>query len=256
MGEWTRGVALVVVAITFAAGAWAAESVGFKDCDKCPEMVVVPSGSFRLGSPETEPSRAADEGPQVEVVVSAFAIGRYEVTFDEWDSCVADGGCGGYSPDDYGWGRGRRPVIFVDEDDVAAYLAWLSKKTGRLYRLPSEAEWEYAARGGSSTIYPWGDAFDPARVSNGHRTAPVGAFPPNGFGLYDMIGNVWERVGACWSLQPATGGFSPPCRQYGSRGGGIGTGASGLRVANRNRQSAHQRAAILGFRVARDPDRP
>ena len=253
---WKRGIALVVVAVAVTASAQAVEPASFKDCDKCPEMVVVPSGGFRMGSPETESNRAADEGPQVDVAVSAFAIGRYEVTFQEWDVCVADGGCRGYSPDDYGWGRGRRPVIFVDDEDVAAYLGWLSKETGHPYRLPSEAEWEYAARGGSTTAYPWGDAFEAARVSNGSRTMPVGSFPPNGFGLHDMIGNVWERVGACWSDYPATGAFSPPCRQYTSRGGGIGTGATGLRVANRNRQTVHQRAAILGFRVARDLDRP
>ncbi len=242
----------LVAAGLVATSALAGEPSGFRDCAQCPEMVAVPAGRFMMGSPETEPHRAPDEGPQVEVSVPSFAMGRFEVTFAEWDACVADGGCGGYVPDDYGWGRGRRPVIFVDEDDVAAYLAWLSRKTGHPYRLPSEAEWEYAARGGTATIYPWGDVFNASHVANGARTLPVGSLLPNGFGLYDMIGNVWERVGACWSEHLVTTGFQPPCRQYVSRGGGIGTNATGLRVANRSRQLTQQRAAILGFRVARD----
>jgi len=235
-----------------AASAQAAKVTAFRDCATCPEMVVVPSGTFLMGSPASERHRAIDEGPQIAVTIpSAFAIGRFEVTFAEWDACLADGGCEGYRPNDYGWGRGRHPVIFVDENNVAAYLAWLSRKTGRSYRLPSEEEWEYAARAGSSTVYPWGDAFEPARVSQGDRTAPVGSFPPNAFGLFDMPGNLLERVGACWSDRPNTAIFSPPCAQYVTRGGCYASSEAGLRVANRSHQNPQNRSAILGFRVAR-----
>jgi hypothetical protein len=110
----------------------------FKECANCPEMVVVPAGSFTMGSPTSEPERSAEEGPQHMVTIARpFAVGRFEVTFDEWDACVADGGCNGYKPSDEGWGRGRRPVINVSWDDAKAYVGWLSKKTGKSYRLLS-----------------------------------------------------------------------------------------------------------------------
>ncbi|MBL8527052.1 MAG: SUMF1/EgtB/PvdO family nonheme iron enzyme, partial [Burkholderiales bacterium] len=126
----------------------------FRDCDQCPEMVVVPAGSFTMGSPRGEGSD--DERPQHEVTIArAFAVGKYPITFDEWDACVAAGGCK-YKPEDAGWGRSRRPAINVSWNDAQEYVAWLSKKTGKPYRLLSEAEWEYAARGGTTTRYPWG----------------------------------------------------------------------------------------------------
>lgn len=242
---------MIIGAIT--QSALSSETAIFRDCRQCPEMVVVPPGEVLMGSPESESHRSVDEGPQIAVTIPrAFAMGRFEITFEEWDACVADGGCGRYQPTDYGWGRGRRPVIFVDTHDIAAYLAWLSRKTGHAYRLPSEAEWEYAARAGSSTSYPWGEAFESAAVSHGYRTMPVGSFPPNAFGLYDMIGNVWEWVGACWQDRPNVAAFSFPCAYVETRGGGLGASASGLRVANRNRQVYDNRSAILGFRVARE----
>jgi len=104
----------------------------FKECANCPEMMVVPPGSFTMGSPTSEPGYSADESPQHKVTIARqFAVGRFEVTFDEWDACAADGGCNGYKPSDEGWGRGRRPVINVSWDDAKAYVAWLSKKTGK-----------------------------------------------------------------------------------------------------------------------------
>jgi hypothetical protein len=118
----------------------------FKECDKCPEMVVVPPGSFTMGSPSSENGRGNDEGPQhVVTIPRRFAVGRFTVTFDEWDACVADRGCNGYTPPDQGWSRGRRPVINVTHNDVENYVAWLSRKTGKPYRLMHESEWEYVA---------------------------------------------------------------------------------------------------------------
>ncbi len=177
----------------------------FRDCDQCPEMVVVPAGSFTMGSPRGEGSD--DERPQHEVTIArAFAVGKYPITFDEWDACVAAGGCK-YKPEDAGWGRSRRPAINVSWNDAQEYVAWLSKKTGKPYRLLSEAEWEYAARGGTTTRYPWGNDPGTNRANfygsgsewSGKQTAPVGSFDPNKFGLYDMIGNVWEWVEDCWN---------------------------------------------------------
>lgn len=123
------------------------------DCSDCPEMMVIPAGSFQMGSPATEVKRSNDESPLHSVNVRRFALGKTEVTFAQWDACVTDGGCNGYRPKDEGWGRGERPVIYVSWDDAQAYVQWLSRKTGKTYRLPSEAEWEYAARAGSKTPF-------------------------------------------------------------------------------------------------------
>src|SRR5262249_19680775 len=133
----------------------------FRECDVCPEMVVVPAGRFMMGSSppgiaalgkETKNDRYQKEGPQREgATPRPFTVGKFEVTFTEWDACVADGGCK-HNPGDEGWGRGKRPVINVSWDDVTKeYLPWLSRKTGKTYRLLSEAEWEYAARAGTTT---------------------------------------------------------------------------------------------------------
>ena len=128
-----------------------------KECDKCPAMVVVPAGGFTMGSPAIETGRDIDEGPQHRVTFAEpIAVGRFAVTFDEWDACVDDGFCDGYKPQDQGWGRGSRPVINVSYDNAVTYVEWLSRKTGKAYRLLTEAEWEYAARAGSTTAYYWG----------------------------------------------------------------------------------------------------
>ena len=125
----------------------------FKECDRCPEMVVVPAGELTMGSPRGEPDRSPEEEPQHTVIFAKpFAVGRFAVTFEEWDACVAAGGCDGHAPSDEGWGRGRRPVINVSWYDAKAYVAWLSRSTGVDYRLLSEAEWEYGARGHDDAI--------------------------------------------------------------------------------------------------------
>lgn len=173
----------------------------FKDCDECPEMVVIPDGNFMMGG------SGQDEYPVHQVSVSSFAMGRYEVTFHEYDafahSTLKD------LPDDDGRGRGERPVIHVSWEDAQAYVGWLSKQTGKRYRLPSEAEWEYSARAGTSTTHWWGKDIDQdgevwANCGGcgsqwaGKMAAPVGRFPANPFGLYDTAGNVWEWVEDCW----------------------------------------------------------
>ena len=138
----------------------------FKECDTCPEMVVVPAGSFTMGSPASEKHRDSHEGPQRRVSFARqFAVGKFAVTFDEWDACVADGGCNGYRPDDQGWGRGKRPVINVNWDDAKAYVAWLSRKTGKTYRLLSEAEREYVARAGTTTPFWWGSSISTSQAN-------------------------------------------------------------------------------------------
>ena len=166
----------------------------FQDASFAPEMVVLPAGSFLMGSPEGEAGRRDNEGPQRLVTVAGFAIGRYPVTFDEYDHCCAE--MNWEKPDDWGWGRGKRPVINVTWFDARAYVSWLSQKTGRDYRLASEAEWEYACRAGTETAFWWGDQFDAAnantRKSGREKTTEVGAYPANPWGLADTLGNVFE----------------------------------------------------------------
>jgi formylglycine-generating enzyme required for sulfatase activity len=178
----------------------------FGECDRCPEMVVVPAGEFLMGSPPNEKDRRSNEGPQHKVTIAnQFAVSRFEVTFDEWDRCVILGGCT-LRPDDVNWGRDNRPVINVSWEDAQQYVRWLSSWTGKPYRLLSEAEWEYAARAGSVTAYSWGDDVGEGKADcdgcgsrwDNQQTAPVGSFRPNEFGLFDMAGNVWEWVQDCY----------------------------------------------------------
>ena len=162
----------------------------FKDCPQCPEMIALGGGSFTMGSPDNEPGRNSNEGPQRQVSVPRFAIGKYEVTFAQWNACVAEGGCS-HRPEDQGWGRGDRPVINVSWDDAQAFVGWLSVKTGESYRLPSEAEWEYAARAGTVSPFHTGRRITPDQANfNGNftyngscnrpcieiRPTPVGSF--------------------------------------------------------------------------------
>jgi formylglycine-generating enzyme required for sulfatase activity len=241
----------------------------FQDCSQCPQMVMVPAGHFAMGSLTTEASADSDEFPQHEVMIAApFALSKFEVTFGDWDTCYELGGCR-IRPDDYGWGRGDRPVIGVDWYDAQQYVAWLSKQTGKTYRLPSEAEWEYAARAGTTTAYSWGDevkpsgkvmanCYDCGSAWDDKETAPVGSFAPNGFGLNDMLGNVWEWVEDCYhdsyEQAPADGSAwsSPDCRERVSRGGSWGDLPQVLlRTAFRLRTPSVHRYGGLGFRVAR-----
>ncbi len=188
----------------------------FRDCPGCPTLVVLPRGRFLMGSPEGEAVDELSENwhhllqfekPQVEVNIGyPLAMGKYEVTFAEWDRCVEAGGCS-HDPDDEGFGRGDRPVLNVNRLQAEEYLRWLSKETGHHYRLPSEAEWEYAARAGTTTARHWGDEIGEGMAAcvgcggrwNGRSTAPVGSFPANDFGLHDMLGNAYEWVSDCYT---------------------------------------------------------
>ncbi|MEM1047775.1 MAG: formylglycine-generating enzyme family protein, partial [Pseudomonadota bacterium] len=237
----------------------------FKDCDACPKMVVIPSGSFMMGSAKGEGNDVEEPRRKV-TIAEPFAVSKFEVTFAEWDACVADQGCR-HQPDAMKWGRANRPVIDVSWFDAQEYVTWLSQKTGRLYRLLSEAEWEYAARAGTQTIFSWGD-----KTGNGNAncsrcgggwdgksmTAPVGSFAPNAFGLHDMHGNVYEWVMDPWHADYAgaptdgsawTEGGNEKLRVL--RGGAWFVGPAGTRSAHRNYTGRVKRYSFVGFRVAR-----
>ena len=237
-----------------------------RDCEGCPEVVVVPGGSYTMGSPWSEAGRDDDEGPVHRVTIGErFAVGVHEVTFDEWDACVRGGGCNGYRPGDREWGRGNRPVIHASWHDAQAYVRWLRRKTGAGYRLLSEAEWEYVARAGSRTSYHWGEDIGRNRANcrgcgsrwDDEGTAPVGSFPANGFGLRDVHGNVWEWVEDCWNEgyagAPSDGGAweSGECGLRVLRGGSWSDKPRNLRSANRSGNAAGIRLFLNGFRVAR-----
>ena len=247
----------------------AGQEVGevFRDCDVCPEMVVVPAGSFVMGSPETEEGRRSNEGPQRRVTIGyAFAVGVYEVTFDEWSACVERGGCGGYQPGDR-LGTRRFPVRDVHWEDAWQYADWLTQQTGQEYRLLSEAEWEYVARAGTQTARYWGDATrEQCQYANGdssvgcrdrqESTAPVGSYRPNGFGLHDVLGNVAEWVDDCYGEYedaPTDGrsSYAGDCSYRVTRGGDFLDGPSRLRSADRVIGNAGERYGFRGFRVAR-----
>lgn len=246
----------------------------FRDCADCPEMVVIPAGVFMMGSPEGEEGRNKDEGPQHRVTIAnRFAVGKYEVTFAEWGACAAGGGCEGYWPDDHGWGRGRRPVIYVSWKRAKAYVRWLSAKTGKGYRLLSEAEWEYVARARTTGAFHFGvtistnlanyvGQYTYGSGSKGvyrRKTVPVGTFPANDFGLHDVHGNVAEWVEDCWhadySRAPADGSAwttSGDCFHRVLRGGSWLSSPSYLRSADRSWNTAgFRRDNYVGFRIAR-----
>jgi len=188
----------------------------FQECTACPPMVVVPAGQFMMGSPMSEPDRNPNEGPQHSVTIARpFAVGEFDVTFAQWDACYDLKGCNNRTGDS-GWGRGSRPVIYVSWNDAQDYVRWLSRITGKTYRLLSEAEWEYAARAGTTTAYYWGERSGSGNANckacgsrwDGARTSPVGSFAKNNFGLYDMAGNVWQWVEDCYHATPDPSGAS------------------------------------------------
>lgn len=246
-------------------------ALGNKDCDVCPEMVVIPTGSFVMGSPANEQGRASDEGPQHKVTIPvSFVAGRFEVTFDEWDACVRERGCT-HRPEDEGWGRGKRPVIHVSWNDAEQYVQWLSTKTRKTYRLLSSAEWEYVARAGTKTPFNTGANINPVQANYDtskslagsltakarEQTVTVGSFQANAFGIYDVHGNVWEWTEDCWNANyaGATADSSAwtvgDCGQRVVRGGSWQDNPHAVRSAVRNRATLVNRDGNLGFRVAR-----
>jgi formylglycine-generating enzyme required for sulfatase activity len=250
----------------------------FKECrteqdkDYCPEMIVIPGGSFIMGSPPAERDRQENEGPQHRVTIAPpIAVSKFTVTFGQWDICVAYGDC--LPVKDTGMGRGRQPAINLTWNDAQTYVRWLSKTTGKTYRLLSEAEYEFAARGNAAppTRYPWGDDVQLAGKAMANcdgcgsqwddkRPAPVGQFAPNNFGLYDMAGNVAAWIEDCFhnnydrapaDASPWLDADSDFCRARGIRGGSWTHPPEALRSAARGWFSLDNRSVNLGFRVAR-----
>lgn len=230
----------------------------FYDCANCPWMRIVPAGSALVGSPPSEPGRGKDEPAQQRVAIARdFALGVYEVTVAEWTACVRDGGCPKLST----WAADNPnpliPATSISHDDALAFLGWLSRQSGRAYRLPTDAEWEYASRAGASSAFPWGDGISPSDANYDHTaryqgsaTSPyrgypeaVSGYPPNSFGLYQMQGNVWEWTSAC---------LDAACRNRALRGGSFESVPGELRSANRFGLAASKRRDDVGLRVARD----
>ena len=245
----------------------------FRDCPSCPELVAIPAGTFRMGSDPDDDEALDRERPRHRVRVGRFALGRYEVTRREYRAFAEATGADD-SWRDPGFAQGdRHPVVNVSWRDAQAYVQWLSRETGERYRLPSEAEWEYAARGGTTTRRYWGDSLSSqCGYANGTvascddgvaRTAPVGSYAPNAFGLSDVLGNVWEWTDDCWHENYA--GEPPDDGRAWTRGGDCGRrvlrGGSwynlprSLRSAARPWNLAGTRDAFTGFRVARTLDR-
>jgi formylglycine-generating enzyme required for sulfatase activity len=237
----------------------------FRECAKdCPEMIVIPAGHFTMGSPATEMGRFDNEGPQHSVTIAKpFAVSKFDVSFDDWEACVSVSGCPQVT--DSRFGRGTRPVINLTWHDAQRYVAWFSRMTGKPYRLLTEAEWEYAARAGTTTAYFWGDAIGRGNANcqgcgsewDARLPSPVGSFEPNQFGLYDMAGNVWQWVQDCYHDDyrgaPTDGSawISGDCTRRVVRGGSWINISRNLRVAGRNTITSDDRGFNIGFRVGR-----
>lgn len=243
--------------------------------DGQPEMVVIPPGDFMMGSPQQQKKRDRNEGPQIRVSIDyAFEIGRYEVTFDEWNACVKAGGCKGYKPGDNGWGKGQRPVTNISYNDAQNYIKWINAKTGMTYRLPSEAEWEYVARAGQplpfstqagrsisaqyanfNGEFPYGPNAQKGKYLR--KTVPVGSYPANSFGVHDIHGNVYEFVSDCYVAGHAGNPGDGSPRRDGNcdariiRGGSWVTHGYQMRAAKRLRYTMDHRYDDFGFRLAR-----
>jgi formylglycine-generating enzyme required for sulfatase activity len=220
----------------------------FRDCLECPEMVVIPAGQAYLAS-----------GQSV-TISEPFAVGKFEITFEEWDACISGGGCARGS-DDGGWGRGRLPVINVNWNDTQSYIKWISLKTGQSYRLLSGIEWEYAAQAGSAAEQSAQAGAQRANCfgcgPNWNKTAPVGSFAANDFGLHDMLGNVWEWTSECFDESGAgtpadrTSRNSVDCSRRFLRGGSWLSAPGVVRSAYRGWNFVNVRGDTFGFRVAR-----
>jgi formylglycine-generating enzyme required for sulfatase activity len=237
----------------------------FDDCSGagwCPTMVVVPGGRYLMGAPAGQHA-SESERPQHEVTIRRFAVGKFEITFDQWEACASRGGCtSNRAPDDASFGRGARPVINVSWRDAQEYVRWLSYQTNQSYRLLTESEWEYAARAGTTTAYFTGSSIrdDQARFS-ARSTSPAGSFPPNRFGLYDMTGNVWEWVEDCfpggqgvnYAVAPTNGSAvtSGMCGARWLRGGAWDSDDNFLTSSFRQLDFAETTSPSFGFRVAR-----
>ena len=251
------------VVLSLVLSCWPVYSVYSQPSFPIPEMVVIPAGSFQMGCVSGIDCFDVEK-PVQEVKIDSFALSKYEVTFEEYDAFTD--ATGRERADDQGWGRGRRPVIKVSWHDAVAYAEWLSEQTGERYRLPSEAEWEYAARAGTKTAYSWGNDIGRNRANcngcasplGGLRTTPVGSFAANAWGVHDMHGNVWEWVQDCWNDNyegtPTDGSawLLGNCSVRVMRGGSWFDRPKGLRSAFRNWYSTFIRFNYFGFRVARD----
>jgi formylglycine-generating enzyme required for sulfatase activity len=236
----------------------------FKECaEHCPEMVVIPAGHFEMGSLDIESGHQPNEGPRHPVTFSKpFAISKFAVTFDDWDACTHFGECAAI---DESYGRGQQPAINVSWNDAQTYVKWWSEMTGKPYRLLSEAEYEYAARAGEQTAYPWGNVIPDGYANckgcgsewDNNRTAPVDSFAANQFGLYQMTGNIWEWVGDCWNETykdaPTDGALwlEGDCSRRVARGGSWDYPPEYLRTARRSRSAVGLRVSNLGFRIGR-----
>ena len=257
---------LTLVLFAFAGSACAQEGssrfAGIKDCDDCPELAIIPPGTFTMGTD----SRHKYEGPaHKRTIDKAFAIGIYEVSFDQWKVCFDEGACGTDFPDDHKWGMGNRPIMNITWHDTKMYLDWISKKTGKTYRLPTEAEWEYAARAGTQTEYWWGDEIGKARANCrdcglkiSHQSEPVDSFEPNPWGLYNVHGNVWEWTEDCWNKTydgtptDASAWLEGDCRQRVMRSGSWYYFSKNLRSAWRAKNHSKVKSYGIGFRVVRE----
>jgi len=233
-----------------------------------PEMVAIPAGEFQMGCVNGKECENDMKPVHTVKIPHGFRLGMHEVTFAEWDACVDAGGCA-YKLSDQGWGRGKRPVINVSYNDMQTYIKWLNRETGKHYRLPTEAEWEYAARGGDRTTdYWWGDQIGRNKANcsgdlcgdNFPQTAPVGSFPATAWGLRDMHGNVWELT--CSEYLPYQSGGEGPDQRCSdntaedvrrvTRGGSWKYIPRLLRAPYRDFWSADDRDNDVGFRLAED----
>lgn len=232
--------------------------VSFRDCPLCPEMIVVPAGTFLMGSSPSEWGHSPAEAPRRRVTIEIpFAISKYEITKGEWQACLAEDGCLDWQSYRHE-GAESLPATGLPWKVIPGYLGWLNKKTGQNYRLPTEAEWEYVARAGTTTTYAFGDELTPAQANFSDRSGgpvKVGSYPPNAWGVHDMHGNVGELVDDCWheSYAAPTDGsaWTPDCLLRVVRGGSWESAAEAVRSASRSYDVDANAGIRNGFRVVR-----